>query len=90
MKIIWTKHAHINLNDIVSYIANDNPEYAILVHDNIYKAIEHLSVFPLIGRIGKVKGTRELVSCYPYIIIYKIKSEHIEILRIIHGAQRYP
>ena len=56
MKIIWTKYAHINLNNIVSYIATDNPEYAILIHYNIYKAIEHLSLFQLIDRIGKVEG----------------------------------
>ena len=39
MKIIWTNHAHINLNDIVCYITSDNKKYNILIHDNIYKSI---------------------------------------------------
>ena len=53
--------------------------------------IEALQIYPEIGRKGRVKGTRELViSQTPLIVIYRIKpkTKHIEILRILHHAQK--
>jgi len=42
-------------------------------------------------RSGRVKGTREYVladiSC---IVAYRVKPEAIEIVTILHGAQRWP
>jgi plasmid stabilization system protein ParE len=46
-----------------------------------------LELFPERGRPGLVEGTRELTSVWPYVIVYRIKHETIEILRIWHGAQ---
>lgn len=43
------------------------------------------------GRIGREDGTRELViSGLPYIAVYRIKGEAIEVLHIYHGAQDRP
>jgi toxin ParE1/3/4 len=45
------------------------------------------------GRVGRVAGTRELVlSRTPYIVIYELRGpdEEIYILRLLHGAQRWP
>jgi toxin ParE1/3/4 len=43
------------------------------------------------GRIGRVKGTRELViSRTPFIAVYRIAGQRIEILRFLHGAQKWP
>jgi len=45
------------------------------------------------GRLGRVAGTRELVlSRTPYIVIYEFRGpdEEIYILRLLHGAQRWP
>jgi toxin ParE1/3/4 len=41
------------------------------------------------GRVGRIAGTRELVSA-PLIIMYRIESEIVEILRIYHSAQDWP
>ena len=43
------------------------------------------------GRVGRVRGTRELVIAgTPYIAAYRVKGRVILILRILHGAQLWP
>ena len=43
------------------------------------------------GRAGRVRGTRELaIDGTPYIVAYRIKGNVVEVLRVIHGAQRWP
>jgi toxin ParE1/3/4 len=44
-----------------------------------------------IGRAGRVPGTRELVvPRTPYIVPYRIQRTTIQILRVYHGARRWP
>ena len=46
---------------------------------------------PFRGRLGREEGTRELViSRLPYIVIYRVKDDAVEILYIYHGAQHRP
>ena len=55
----------------------------------IYRGIVDLENFP--GRMGKVEGTRELViPSLPYIAVYRLVRDRIEIVRIYHGAQNWP
>ena len=43
------------------------------------------------GRQGRIDNTRELViGNTPYIVIYRIKNDAIEILRILHSARKFP
>ena len=38
-----------------------------------------------------IEGTRELVFArLPYIVVYRIQDQDLEILRIYHGAQDWP
>jgi toxin ParE1/3/4 len=47
--------------------------------------------FPHRGRPGKKENTRELVlSPLPYIVVYRIAGDAVNILRILHGAQKWP
>ncbi|MBF0137289.1 MAG: type II toxin-antitoxin system RelE/ParE family toxin [Magnetococcales bacterium] len=44
-----------------------------------------------IGVPGRVHGTREIFSGkYKYVVIYRIKSDEIQILRILHTSRKYP
>ena len=88
--VVWTQRARRNLNDIGEYIAQDDPAAAERTVRRIVEQVSGLAYHPRIGRPGRVEGTRELViSDTPYIAIYRIK-ERVEVLRIRHGAQRWP
>ena len=46
---------------------------------------------PQIGRPGRVPGTRELIiPKTPFIVPYRLQGNAIQILRIYHGARRWP
>jgi toxin ParE1/3/4 len=53
--------------------------------------IASLKEFPQLGRPGRVNGTSELpLSPLPFIVVYRLKEQWIEIARVLHGAQRWP
>jgi len=81
--------AQQDIGDIYAYYAERDPDSAGRVIGAILHAINGLDQFPLIGRHGATPGTRErIVTRYPYRIIYRIKGDTIEILRVIHGARQ--
>jgi len=46
---------------------------------------------PEMGRPGRVPGTRELlIPRTPFIVPYRLVGNTIQILRIFHGARRWP
>jgi len=54
----------------------------------IYQRIRSLGTAPYKGRPGNRSGTRELpLSPLPYVVVYLVKPEAVEILHIHHGAQ---
>ena len=54
----------------------------------IYQNIAGLRKFPNIGRIGLAENTRELMfSRWPYIAVYEIIDDQVQVLRIRHAAQ---
>jgi plasmid stabilization system protein ParE len=50
-------------------------------------ACDRLELFPERGRPGVIPKTRELTTVWPYVIVYRVSGQTIEILRIWHGAQ---
>jgi len=50
-----------------------------------------LAEHPELGRLGRVRGTRELVvTGTRYLLIYRVKGDEIQILRVLHGRQQWP
>jgi len=91
MDVIWLQRARQHLEEIVEYIADDNPDAAVSVRQRIEAATLSLSTFPEMGRQGRIDGTRELVvSGLPYIVPYRVRKGRVEILAVIHGARRWP
>jgi toxin ParE1/3/4 len=84
VRIKWTKGAKNNLNQIEEYIARDNPKAAVDTVVKIIKIVGMLANNPAMGRTGRIFDTRELIiSGTSFIVPYRIKSEQIEILRIL-------
>ncbi len=87
----WTKRALRRLDQVGAYIAEDNLSAAAGVIARILSACEALTDQPAMGRVGRIAGTRELVLAdIPYIVPYRATSTHIDILTVIHAAQRWP
>lgn len=91
MSIVWLPRARAERRAQLDYIAQDNPFAALEQGDRIREQVRVLVEHPKMGRPGRKAGTRELViSRTPFIAIYRLKGERIEIVRLLHGAQRWP
>lgn len=91
MKIVWTEPARQDLRQIFEYIAVDNPKAARKLLTEIKERAVLLQGNPVIGRTGRVDGTRELViTGTHYILPYRVKENQIQILAVFHGARKWP
>lgn len=91
MIIEWLPAALRDFDSIIDFIATDNPVAAIEQGDEIEEQVASLLQHRQLGRVGRVRGTRELIIVRtPYIVAYRIKSGNIQILRVLHGAQQWP
>ena len=91
MKIRWLDLAVDDLADIADYIACDNPDAAQRMVSRLWSAVGSLATQPEMGRPGRVFGTRELiVGGTPFIVPYRIIKSEIQILRVLHGARKWP
>jgi toxin ParE1/3/4 len=92
VKIRWTEPAVQDLKSICDYIdERDGAEAARRIALKIYGSLNSLLEFPRRGRPGRKADTRELViSGFPWLAIYRICEDVIEVNRILHGAQRFP
>ena len=92
MRIPWTEPAAGDLTQIAGYLEKHGSNaIARRVAHSISERIEALTQFPEQGRTGRKSGNRELVlSGLPYLAVYRLNGDAIEILRILHGAQMWP
>ena len=92
MEIRWSVPAVEDLERICARIERDNPEAARRVAKIIYEGCAQLKDFPSLGRSSsRMSGRRELAfPPLPYIAVYRIKNDSVEISRIFHGAQDWP
>jgi toxin ParE1/3/4 len=89
--LVWLKRAIHDRDAQLDYIAQDNPLAAISQGDRIDEQVDILLQHPQMGRQGRKQGTRELViSRTPFIVVYRINGKRIELLRLLHGSQKWP
>ena len=89
MKIEWTEPALLDLESIRDYIRRDSEYYATRFSEKVIEAVESLQKFPKIGRNvpeAEEGNIRELLL-YNYRIIYRVETDRILVLMIIHGAR---
>jgi len=87
----WTKEAAADLENIANYLFQNTPERAAELVREIYNVPAALLAFPYRGRVGRKEGTRELVLWpLPYIVVYQVRGEAVHVVRILHGAQKWP
>jgi toxin ParE1/3/4 len=92
MRIRWSGPAVRDFTEICDYIGeHGSAATARRLALSIYERIGILTKFPEFGRAGRQPNTRELVlTGLPYLAVYRLRGDSIEILRLLHGAQDWP
>lgn len=91
MLIEWSVPALADLEDLVSYLRQDDEAMAEIIVNRVFATAEMLQSFPRAGREGRVKGTRELlVKRAPYVLVYMIEEDRLVILRALHERRDWP
>jgi toxin ParE1/3/4 len=91
VRVRWLRRALRNLDQEADYIARDDPQAAAQFVERIAASVDLLATHLALGRPGRVPGTRELiVTGTPYIVPYRVRDDTVEILRVFHGARRWP
>ena len=92
MTLIWSPESIRDLIALRADIAEHDPAAAKRVALHILYSVEGLLAdHPKLGAPGRVPGTRELVIPHtPYVIPYRVRGSHIEIVRVYHSARRWP
>lgn len=84
--VIWTAHAIRQLRHIHNHIAHDSPIYAKRVSDALVRKTLLLEGLPRLARVVpefEDQSIRE-IPMYSYRIIYEFKTNHIDVLAVIH------
>lgn len=90
MKIIWTPEAEQDRHDVRQYIAADNPLAAARMDELFGMAAARVSMFPNLGRPGKIPDTREMIPHEIYRLVYEVAGETAWILALVHTARQWP
>lgn len=88
-RVKWSRDSIEDLKEICNFIALDSTYYAKLLNDRIFEMVEHLELFPKLGRRVPEfddPAVRELIY-KGYRIIYQIKEGYLEIIAVIHGSR---
>ena len=76
MKVVWTPEAERDRADILDYIAVDNPQAAVRMDELFSEAVDRLGDFPMLGHVGRVPGTRELIPHESYRLVLRVRGGH--------------
>jgi len=92
VKVRWTSQAELDRVDILTYIAGDNVRAAIAMDELFGSAAARLADFPLLGRLGQISGTRELIAHENYRLIYEVAEADgtVWVLALIHTSRQWP
>lgn len=91
MRIRWTPAAAADLQRISDYLKKEHSRYRQPTMRKLYETIRSLRQSPARGRPGHEEGTREILfPPMPYVAVYRVREQTIEVLRLYHGAQDRP
>lgn len=88
----WTPQALEDLEAIRAYVSRDSLQYAALLVERLFAAVDRLEVFPESGRIVPEFQRRDLreVILGSYRIVYRLHADRAVILTVFHGARLFP
>ena len=91
MKLTWSEFALDEYDAQLFYLASGDEEAAVKTQALLESVLNHLLLFPGIGRAGRCPGTLEFaVKKTPLLIVYEVQGNILTILRILHTSRDYP
>jgi len=88
MKVAWSEPAVADLLAIHDYIARDSPQYARRFVERLIATAEPLESFPQLGRVvPEGDGRHRELFLRSYRIIYRVESQEILIVTVVHGSR---
>jgi toxin ParE1/3/4 len=91
MKARFSDTALIELEEIFTYIAADNPNAAAEVIRRIKHVVTTIGEFPEIGHEADEPNSRMLsVGRYPYLIFYTVAADEVVVIHVRHAARQRP
>jgi toxin ParE1/3/4 len=90
-RLEWRAQASADLLEIVAHIADDNPDAAQELKDEIAAKADKLPDAPRLYKASvRVKGLRELIVRSNYIVLYRESPELVEIVNVVHARRQWP
>lgn len=90
-RLEWRPQASADLLEIVAYIADDNPDAAQELKDEIEDKAEKLPDHPKLYKLSpRVKGMRELVVRSNYVLLYRETPDLVEVVNVLHARRKWP
>lgn len=91
-RLVWRPMALADRDAMMDYIAKDNPQAAIALDDKLEAKAEQARMQPSFYKVGRVRGTREIVVHPNYVLVYAVEDDGktVVVLRVLHAAQRWP
>ena len=91
LTILETRKTLQALSEVLEYYESQQSGLGARFLRSYDTQIEVVRDMPKIGRSGKVFGTRELVmQDFPFLVVYRIRKDYLEIIRLIHQSMKYP
>ena len=87
-RVRFTRSAERDLESIADYISHDNPRRAFTFVRELRNRCNALGEFPGLARGLPALGDDAHILVYKsYLILYRDLTDHVAILRVIHGAR---
>lgn len=87
----WRPEALSDLLEIIDYIADENISAAINLSNEIKAKVSKLGDNPhMFKQSSRVNGLREMVVRPNYLVFYRVTSQSVEIVNIVHAKRQWP
>ncbi|HEY0106716.1 MAG TPA: type II toxin-antitoxin system RelE/ParE family toxin [Rhizomicrobium sp.] len=91
MRVIVSPQASADIDDILAFIAADNPDAAVKYVAGLRKKAKSLGQFPRIHPLREDLPREMRSAAYgSHVLIFRIRNSVVDVVRIVHGARDLP
>jgi len=77
VKVRWVAAANRDRAEIIEHIAADNPRAALKLDQLFSDTAAKLAAFPMLGHVGRIPGTREVLPHESYRLVYEVDDDTV-------------